>query len=200
MENSAGAAERSRLEGIKGWLLFYCVAQLYIVPALVGVSILLVVLPAVLGSPHLPADPLGSIVRLAIVTYIVGYNMYLARRLWKLDAIAVEDTKSFLIFSLLLGLALNLIVPPRGYYPDDVERITMIMRDIVWPAAWMVGWYIYFDRSERVRLTYNLLPRRVVCRNLNCGASIKLDALKWRQRAFTCPKCNIKYESIDVTG
>lgn len=138
----------AKYRGIGGWLSFFIIMTMYVVPALsliiLGIAVanygpFLGAIPA--SNPHVLSLALQSILLLAALVW----GIIAARRLQTMRPRCVQFTK----LALLGGGVLSIIVAMIG-----ATTVSFQIADVLRPIAGTVIWYSYFSVSKRVKATY----------------------------------------------
>ena len=129
---------------VRGWLLLLC-----IVLAVVNPATLAVVAASRVGSTVPPSTLVLTLLALRLVVTSVGVAGGMA--LWHTRAGAVQLAKASLVLSAVetvgrLSTRVGLSEAPPGL------RLPMALAVILFNAAW----YLYLEKSRRVRATYGL--------------------------------------------
>jgi hypothetical protein len=135
-----------RYKGVRGWLLFFCISLTILNP--LGLF-------SELGRQGKTLVT-SSVFDWLLIT-ISGFGIYAGVLLWRVAPGAVKMAKAFLWTQLIFFviLALVLITPhflSSGNAVSDVGQIVVI---IMRSAGYFLIWYLYLNRSIRVKATYD---------------------------------------------
>ena len=144
------------LQGVRGWLLFFCVLNTVIWP-----SVMLVIVASHLSRFSASGDGGSGIAQVIFLSDAAGvglaaFGAYAGLRLWRRDPGAVPLTRIYLAteaimqfvaigFPYLVGLSPSV----RG------ELLLPNIQGAVGTAVVVALWYAYFQRSRRVAATYD---------------------------------------------
>ena len=147
---------RDPLYGVKGWLKFIVIGNLYLAPIFIGLQYIF----AWIGFVHLAEDHPGIIVVGLLSTGVDGVLTYMgiqaARALRDIRARAVQGMKRLLRLRLgfgLLGAPLSVLgwslsgLDPAAVIPDAVKGVVLGV------IGFAIG-FSYFSVSKRVKATY----------------------------------------------
>ena len=149
------AAVQPKYQGVRGWLLFFCINLTVLGPLLTIASLI----TAFGISPEALKEFPGLLVMLIIDTVlslgIAGFGLYAGIKLWRVRPGAVLTAKQYLYCALtyhIIGIGLPWIagLPPEDTKSMIVEGIRNTMRGLIHFAIW----FSYLNKSKRVRATY----------------------------------------------
>lgn len=135
-------AKTHPLFGIRGWLL------LYVISTIIGMAQILLI---TLQSNH--ESPSQKVANFAIATIFLAMQLlvlyFLFRHSPRLRVVALWTIAA----SILLGLAMSALLSP-----PDLRWIGLVVGLVVGLVP-SIAWAIYFQRSRRVRVTFEHLVR-----------------------------------------
>ena len=150
---------RPRLVGVGGWLLFACLGLMVFSPLItLGVSIGTVTeWPAQYVTDQYPGIVFALWLDIAVRTVMAAIAAYVGFRLWSVLPDAVRLTKTFLILQVIVWVGLDIAAILISGLPADA-RSAMFLASIKGVGGSFVAsllWITYFNKSERVLLTYD---------------------------------------------
>jgi len=145
----------SRLKGVGGWLLFFCIGLTILMPLLTLYNIV---------SGYQTAKPLFSrfpglydlmAIDTSVSFAIVVFSIYAGISLWRIRPGAVGLAKKYLL-TLLAYSVLAFFLPFTADLPKTANEVMLgeILKDVVRSLIYVGVWYSYLSKSERVRATY----------------------------------------------
>ena len=147
---------RDRLYGVKGWLKFIVITNLYVAPILVGLQYILAWNKFILLAGDYPGVIFAGIISIGVDGFLVYLGIRAAVALRDIRPGAVQQVRRLL----KLRLALILIEAPLLVLAwslaglDLKDYIPGIVKGVVAGAiGFVVGW-TYFKVSKRVKATY----------------------------------------------
>lgn len=148
----AVAVPPNPLYGVHGWLRFFVVMNLYVVPVLFVVRYIIAWAGFGVVAHEYPAIiPVGL-----IETLVGGFLIYrwirIARRLREIAPGVIREARTWLKLTLGWVVLSNLLIFFIGFDPGAV--VGTAIRGIVVGAIAFAVWYSYFKVSKRVRATY----------------------------------------------
>ena len=150
-KNKSGAG----LQGIKGWLLLFCISRTIGSPLLN--SYFLITLFLKLGEYiYVPEVLTYYLIHTWVLVIETAFGMFAAIRLWTIRTNAVKTVKIYLIVSFGLIMFTMFIPLLAGYglvfFTESLKNnLTNIIRRLILNMIW----YAYFSRSARVTNVYN---------------------------------------------
>ncbi len=148
--------EHDRLDasyhGVRGWLNFIVIANLYIGPVIVGLRLIFAWIGfAVLYEDH-PTVILTALITTPVEVLLTYLGVQAAKSLRDIRPGAVQQIKRLLKLRLGWQLVGVLVAPLSGLDLQDLIP-AMIRSVVVGIAAFAIGW-IYFSVSRKVKATY----------------------------------------------
>lgn len=130
---------RSHLQGIGGWLAFYCICQLIINP--------LVTIPRLLNGPFSAWKVLGF--ALAASAFATGAMIVLLHRK------TIQMLTAYFVTTIAIQVGAIIVVSKSV----DTAAGTLFINNRLFNLMFVLGWAAYFFFSERVRVNFgrNLL-------------------------------------------
>ncbi len=143
-------------KGVKGWLLLLCINLAILDPFAMLFNLVSV---NQLTKPHFDKFPalqqmvlIGGAFSLALMVF----SIYAGISLWKVLPGAVTTVKKYFyavffysIFSVFLPSLVGLPKDAQGEFSANTALNSLIT------VLYVAGWYVYLNRSRRVRATYN---------------------------------------------
>jgi len=194
--------ESNPLYGVKGWLKFFVVVNLYVAPVVFVLRYILAWVGFSILAEDYPLIIVVGFIETVIGAFIVYRAIQIARGLRDIIPGAVQKTKNFLKLVLAWTILSIFLSYLSGLDADDLMpgNIRGLLSGIIGFAIW----YSYFNVSKRVRATYpdaisatientasvgnNVLPIEIKCPA--CSADLELEESERKTKQFTCPICN----------
>ena len=149
------AAVQPEYQGVRGWLLLFCISLTILGPLLTIASLItgLGISPEALKE--FPGLLVMMIIDAVLSLGIAGFGLYAGTKLWRIRAGAVLTAKQYLYCALVyhaIGLGLPWIagLPSEDTKSMIVANARSAMRGLVHFAIW----FSYLNNSKRVRATY----------------------------------------------
>ena len=134
-------SDRKPLQGVGGWLLFFCISLTILTPA-VFVNLLV--------SPRYPR-PTFTVISLAPLVaraLLAVYGIVIGVRLWLIRSNSPRQTQTFLF----VNLAISLVQAVFGSLIHG--NILVSIGGFLLEAAYLFIWMLYFRNSRRVANTF----------------------------------------------
>ena len=144
LENATNKAITNPLYGVHGWLKFFVVSYLYIIPV---ISILGAISMLVMQENYSTQNLIMS----GISLFIAFIGFIVAKDLRDINQGAVKNAKFFL--QLVLGLNIVTTLLSLFMLPENENAGKLIINFGIGVIAFAI-WYSYFKVSERVKITY----------------------------------------------
>jgi hypothetical protein len=142
-------------DGVKGWLLFFCVWLAFLMP--LGTAYTLMTVHE-RERAVLEADPATKVFFLGYVALCVGlvaFSYYAGISLWKIRPHAVIKTKVYLVAYLVYNVGLYGLALLGGLsMKKDAQEFTQATQGLAISFFWFAVWFAYLVKSKRVRATY----------------------------------------------
>ncbi len=146
------AAESSALYGVKGWLKFFVVVNLYIAPVVYVLNFVVTLIGFSILAEDYPAIVLVGLIELGVSGFLVVKWILIARRLRDIQPGVVQEAKTWL--KIALGWVI-LSVPLAFMSGMDAEDLLPdAIKGVVLGLIGFAIWYSYFNVSKRVKTTY----------------------------------------------
>ncbi len=143
------------LKGVGGWLLFLCVTLTVLDPSAVLINLFIV---ADAAKPYFPEHP--GFFRLILVNGVAGialsvFSLYAGISLWKrlpgAIAVARKYLRTVCAYSVLAPFLPRLI---GSTFQATDETFALTCLNSFFTIIYAGIWYLYLNRSRRVRATY----------------------------------------------
>lgn len=132
------------LKGVRGWLMFFVIIQVFIAPILCGVQVVeLIALLQTAPDSGLKNWLTFLCCNVALLTF---FGMFVGIQIWKIKQDAIKHAKIFLKLAVLFNIFWALVMTYKFENGSLASSITPIVVSIVW--------HIYFNSSSRVRNTF----------------------------------------------
>jgi hypothetical protein len=147
-----------KLKGVKGWLLFLCVALTILGPLYTIWQIILEWKETAPLFQRFPNFYTAVMVETIITVVLTCFGIYAGYALWSVKPNAPQITKNFLWARLIYVLAIPFIIIGIANLPAAInsaitqEGVKQAIRGIIIFAIW----FGYLKRSKRVRNTYQI--------------------------------------------
>lgn len=144
-----------KYQGVKGWLLFFCINLTILGPLLTMGSLIAGFAMSWKAFGEFPGLLVMLIVDTVLSLGIAGFGLYAGLQLWRVRSGAVLKAKKYLYCALgyhILGIGLPWIagLPSEDTKAMIVEGIRDTMRGLIHFAIW----FSYLNQSKRVKATY----------------------------------------------
>jgi hypothetical protein len=156
--------EQKSLEGVKGWLLFFCISLVFITPYFTLYNKYYI---------REKFSPLFDYYTLFRTTWVIGtilsvalavFSIYTGVGLWIKRKNAVNIVKKFLVFAAIY-LIIESILPfvtalfTVGFSSTyTADTFSLMIAGIFRAILYFAIWYAYITNSKRVKATYHLGP------------------------------------------
>jgi len=149
----SGAAVQQAYRGVKGWLKFFIVCNIYINPVLFVLYLImfLIGIPS-LVEKYLRIAAVGTL-QMVIGGLLVWKWIQIARHLRQIEPGAVQETKSWLRLSLGLTMLSKSLDFMSGINAP-VALLQQFTQTLIIAFIGFTIWYSYFSFSKRVKATY----------------------------------------------
>ena len=145
-----------KYKGIGGWLLLFCL--ILTVFSLIGTlfSIVTTYLEVSKYFAQFPRLLTVTVIDIFLSLSFMTYSIYAGIRLWRIRPRAVHTAKQYILFSLVYVLIASLLSFMAGF-PSSVNETLVIggAKSMFKGIIFVVTWYSYLNKSQRVRATYN---------------------------------------------
>jgi len=155
--------EDKQYNGVKGWLLLLCINLTILDPFAMLFNLFSV---TYLTKPHFDVFPallhlvlIGGVCSLALMVF----SIYAGMSLWKVLPNAVSTVKKYffaVFFYSLFSVMLPSIVGLPEKAQTDFSANTALNSLIT--VLYVAGWFVYLNRSRRVKATYGTIEKREV--------------------------------------
>jgi len=143
-------------ERVGGWLWFFCFSQIVLAPVITLYNI--IISQSNIDYSYTPASVISWVFTETFFDIIIcGLGIYVGISIFKIKDNAIQNAKYFLI--LFLGYKFFSAVLPNLFgMPDNVINIVNreSIKDITRGIFTFAIWYIYLNKSERVKRTFKL--------------------------------------------
>jgi hypothetical protein len=145
-----------KLKGVRGWLLLFCFSLTVLDPVAVIVNLFTA---ADAAKPYFAQDP--GLMRLVLANGVAGialsvFSLYAGISLWKrlpgAPAVARKYLLTVLAYSVLAPFLPHLLGPTK--LGGSRESFALVSINSLFTILYVGAWYLYLDRSRRVRATY----------------------------------------------
>jgi hypothetical protein len=127
------------LWGVRGWLLLFCVGAAILSPLFLLAE---------------AAENAGDPVTVVFDIALAGFSVFTGISLWRVSSYALSLVKAYFITFLVIGfLGLLGSLVPKGHSVADPEFAETLL-GAVRPIVFVMIWWSYFKKSQRVRLTF----------------------------------------------
>ena len=176
------------LYGVKGWLKFFVVVNLYIAPILFVMRYILAWIGFTMMAEKYPNIIFVGIIETVVGAFLVYKAIQVARGLRDIKERAVQNAKFFL----KLVLAWTIISVPLSFLSglDADDLMPDVIRGLLSGVIGFAIWYSYFNMSQRVKATYPDWKDELEITCPECGAELELEENERNSKQFTCPSCN----------
>ena len=155
MSEESSEKQPNTLFGVKGWLLFLCIALTVLSPMRMFFDLNNMLRETI---PYFSMAP-GLLVIVVLITVLTlalaGFSIYSGIALWKLKPRAVLITKRYLLiflaYSFLSLLIIVFSIPPEVTIGAMFHEA---LKSLYQPLIFFGVWYSYLLKSERVKATY----------------------------------------------
>ena len=146
---------RAELNGVGGWLLFLCVTLAVLDPSATLINLFMV---ADAAKPYFARNP--GFFRLILVNGIAGitlavFSLYAGVSLWKrlpgALAVARKYLRTVFVYSILAPFVPRLV---GSTFHASPETFTFTCLNSLFTIFYLGIWYVYLNRSARVKATY----------------------------------------------
>jgi hypothetical protein len=146
----------AELKGVRGWLLLLCLALTVLDPSAVLINLFTATNAA---KPSFARDP--GLFRLILANGVAGialsvFSLYAGISLWKrlpgAPAVARKYLLTVLGYSILAPFLPYLLGPTNLVASQDSLVLTSL--NSLFTIMYVAAWYLYLNRSRRVRATY----------------------------------------------
>lgn len=151
-----------RYRGVKGWLLILCLNVAILDPLTMLLTVFLVTDAT---KPYFGEHP--ELFRLCLASGVCRvalavFSVYAGLALWRIAPGAVSVAKKYLLAVLLYSLVASflpvIVGIPRESYQEFAGQTVF---NSFLTMAYAITWYIYLQRSKRVRATYRDLHSKI---------------------------------------
>ncbi|MHC4159722.1 MAG: DUF2569 family protein [Planctomycetota bacterium] len=154
--NSNGTEPKSKYEGVKGWLLLFCLILSIISPT--GNVVLMIVSfdQASAFFDKFPGLESVAIIECVLRVALIAFSIYAGLSLWWIRPNAVNIAKTYL--QVFLGVAvLEIFLPLMAGLPPELygDIISEGFRATFRPYIFYWLWTSYLNKSKRVKATYS---------------------------------------------
>lgn len=144
--------ESNPLYGVRGWLKFFIVVNMYIVPTLFVLQSVVGWIGIIILAEDHPALILYGLITTGVGGFLIIKWVQIARRLRDIVPGVIQEAKTWLKIALGCVLLSNSLLFLSGLDVEDL-RLEAIKGVALGLAAFAI-WYSYFNVSKRVKATY----------------------------------------------
>jgi len=142
--------EANPLYGVKGWLQFFVIVNLYVSPVVFVLRTIISWVGYLLIVDSYPGIVVSGIIETVVVGYLVFRAVKMAKGLKEIKPGAVQEAR--LLLKLVLGWTiLSVPISLLSGIPFDSSTI---IKGLVLGFVGFAVWYAYFNQSKRVQATY----------------------------------------------
>ena len=143
-------------KGIGGWLLLFCLILTVFSPIGTVFSIVTAYLEVSKYFDQFPRLLTVTVIDTFLSLGFMTYSIYSGIALWRIRPRAVHTAKQYILFSLVYVLIAS-ILPFMAGFPSSVNETLVIggAKSMFKGIIFVVTWYSYLNKSQRVRATYN---------------------------------------------
>ena len=153
------------LYGVKGWLKFFVVVNMYIAPVLFGIQLILGFVGLVALSEEYPSAVIVGLIEAAVGIFFTVKWILIARRLRDIVPGVVPEAKRWLLILLVWRLFdCPLALMLGGESPD-------VIKGLLQAVIGFAIWFSYFNVSKRVKATYSTRTNR----KASCGIILRAE-------------------------
>jgi hypothetical protein len=148
--------------GVKGWLLILCLNVAILDPATMLLTIFLVTSAT---KPYFGEHP--ELLRLCLASGVCRlalavFSVYAGLGLWKIVPGAVSVAKKYLLAVVLYSVVASFLPVLVGVPQDSYQEFAgQTVFNSFLTMAYAITWYIYLQRSKRVRATYYTVDPKI---------------------------------------
>jgi uncharacterized protein DUF2569 len=147
----------SEYRGVRGWLLFFCLNLIIIYPfiflqAIVRTALAYTAFPHFLSTSWLMTNIIVDIIYIGMALF----SVYAGIALWKTRPNAVKMAKVYLVVFFVFYVAVGFLILKMDLQQSK-EIFTLVYGWSLW-LAHLVAWYVYLNKSKRVKATYVQAP------------------------------------------
>jgi len=151
-----------RYRGVKGWLLILCLNVTILDPLTMLLTVFLVTNAT---KPYFGEHP--ELFRLCLASGICRmalavFSIYAGLALWRISPGAVSIAKKYLLAVVLYSLVVSslpvIVGMPRESYQEFAGQTVF---NSFLTMGYAVAWYVYLQRSKRVKATYQDLHYKI---------------------------------------
>ena len=144
--------KEDKYKKVGGWLLIFCLS-LVVVQPLMAIITMITLIEGIFPSIVLKYFLIDCLIQMAVTLY----GVYVGIQLFKLKSNAVSVAKTYLIVSVavcLISVFLPYVMDVSSYLSADImaANIRGMIRSVIYFAIWTS----YFNKSRRVKITFNL--------------------------------------------
>lgn len=140
------------LYGVKGWLEFFVVVNMYIAPISFGISQIMAFIGFAMLAEDYPGIVVVGLIEAGVGLFLVVKWIMIARRLRDIVPGVVQEAKKWL----LISLAWNVLSTPLAFMTgmDAEDMMPGNTKGLFTGVIAFAIWYSYFNVSKRVKATY----------------------------------------------
>lgn len=148
--------EVPQLQGVGGWLLFFCISVTIIGPILALASLVSGYAETAPYYDQMPVLRIIMIVDFALSLGLAAFGVYAGIGLWRIRPGAVRVAKVYLACCVLYQLA-TIAILLAGMPSETHEAMAPDMvKDLARSLVFFGIWYSYLNKSVRVKNTYGV--------------------------------------------
>ncbi len=146
---------KTRYKGVKGWLLFFCIGLTILAPIYAIKSVQALYRELSQYFDQFPRLRVITDIETILIICIMVFSISAGVGLWKIRPGAVRMAKIYLLCNLAFQIIAAILLLLAGF-PAEANKamLPVLIRGSLTGILYVLIWYLYLNKSKRVKATY----------------------------------------------
>jgi len=146
-----------KYKGVAGWLLLFCLGLTVFSPSITIGSLVTAYSQTSIYFDQFPGLFVIIVIDTLLSVILTAYGIYAGVRLWRIQPNAVQTAKRYLLCFLGYQVIASILPFTAGLPSAANDAMTAeVAKDTVRGIIYVSIWYSYLNKSQRVRVTYQV--------------------------------------------